>query len=194
MVTEDHDIRPRTATTRNDAATDRAHVRDTAGHVEAGIAVRHADASAAAWLARHHERREVIPLPGGRQHLDFHVPRIGPLKRRPHQLGSKMAHAAFLDGNGLGALLQNTGKERAQASRKCDLRRRIRRWWRNSPDSEADTPAEPNPNPSGPVRMAAGASPRAGADAGRKINGSTGPGHRARARAMFPAPDRILAG
>ena len=60
------------------AGAQRAHVRDTAGHVEAGIAVRHADASACAWLARHHKRREILPSPSRRQHLDSHAPRIGP--------------------------------------------------------------------------------------------------------------------
>src|SRR5215813_6120631 len=65
------------------AGAQRAHVRDTAGHIEAGIAVRHADASASAWLARDHERREVLPSPGRRQHLDSHAPRIGPVEPGP---------------------------------------------------------------------------------------------------------------
>jgi NAD(P)-dependent dehydrogenase (short-subunit alcohol dehydrogenase family) len=64
------------------AGAQRLHMRDTARHVEAGIAVHHADASARARLARHHERREVVPPPGRRQHLDPHAPRIGG-ERRP---------------------------------------------------------------------------------------------------------------
>ena len=52
-------------------------MRDTAGHVEAGIAVRHADAAAPARLAGHHKRREVIPSSGRRQDLHSHGPRIG---------------------------------------------------------------------------------------------------------------------
>ena len=63
------------------AGAQRAHVRDPAGHVEAGIAVRHAHASACAWLARHHKRREVIPLPCRRQHLDPHASQDRPAGR-----------------------------------------------------------------------------------------------------------------
>src|SRR3984885_5464439 len=59
------------------ALAQRAHVRDPAGHVEAGVAVHDADAPAAARLARHHERGEIIPPPAGRHHLDSHAPRIG---------------------------------------------------------------------------------------------------------------------
>jgi len=59
------------------AGAQRSHMRDAARHVKAGISVHHADASARARLARHHERREVIPPPGRRQDLDTHAPRIG---------------------------------------------------------------------------------------------------------------------
>jgi hypothetical protein len=69
-VNESEDARARLAVTQP------AHMRDPARHGEAGVAVGHARAPTATRLARHHQRREVIPPPDGRQHLNPHIARI----------------------------------------------------------------------------------------------------------------------
>src|SRR4051794_40754142 len=52
------------------------HVRDARRHVEARVAVAHADASTRAGLAGHHERCEVVKAPGRWYDFDVHTTRI----------------------------------------------------------------------------------------------------------------------
>jgi hypothetical protein len=69
-----------------------AHMRHPVRHGQAGVPVRQAHAPAATWLARHQQRREVIPAAGGRQHLSPHSARVRPggpaTVRLPGQPGS----------------------------------------------------------------------------------------------------------
>src|SRR4051812_29991540 len=60
-----------------------AHVRDAPRHVQARVAVAHADASTRPRLARHHERCEVVKAPGGGYYVDLHATRIRKRPGRP---------------------------------------------------------------------------------------------------------------